>query len=70
MTIQSSSPRTNAVSFFGSVPRWAARLGNLSAVLSFVLGFDGSCSRITRSISSMPAFSSSFLVNGGLPVRS
>ena len=61
ITIQSSSPRTSFVSFAGSVPRFAARVGKPSAVLSFVLGFDGSCSRMTRSISSMPAFSSSLL---------
>ncbi len=44
----------------GSVPRLSANLGKPSAVLNFVLGFDGSCSRITRSISSMPAWVSSF----------
>jgi hypothetical protein len=44
--------------------------GNPSAVLSLALGFDGSCSRITRSISSTPAFSSSLRVNGGLPASS
>ena len=34
------------------------------------LGFDGSSSRITRSISNMPAFSSSLRLNGGLPANS
>jgi hypothetical protein len=58
------------VSFAGSVPRLAARVGKPSAVLNFMLGLDGSCSRISRSISSMPAFSSPFLVNGVLPVSS
>ena len=68
MTIQSSSPRTSFVSFAGSVPRFAASVGRPSAVLNLVLGFDGSFSRITRSISNMPARSSSLPVNGVLPV--
>ncbi len=43
--------------------------GKLSAELSLVLGLDGSCSRIVRSISSMPPSSSSLRENGGAPVN-
>jgi hypothetical protein len=70
MTIQSSSPRTRFVSFAGSVPRFVAKVGKPTAVLSLVLGLVGSCSRITRSISNISAFSSSLRLNGGLPARS
>jgi len=59
ITIQSSSPRTSFVNLAGSVPRLAANVGNPSAVLSFALGLVGSCSRITRSISSRPPLSDS-----------
>ena len=44
--------------------------GNASAVLSLVLGRGGSTSRMTRKISNIPTFSSSFCLNGGLPVSS
>jgi hypothetical protein len=70
MTIQSNSPRTSLVSLAGSVPRLVARVGNPSAVLSFALGLAGSCSRMTRSISSSPTFPNSWRLNGGLPVSS
>ena len=70
ITIQSSSPRTSLVSFVGSVPRFAAIVGKPSAVLSFVLGFGGSSSRITRSISSMPACFQLLARNGVVPVSS
>ena len=46
-------------SCFASVPRLAANVGSLGRVQP-VLGFVGSCSRITRSISSMPAWVNSF----------
>ena len=48
----------------------AAKVANPSAMLSLVLGFVGSCSRMTRSISSIPPFSDSLRLNGGLPVKS
>ena len=70
MTIQSSSPRTMAVNRFGSVPPLAASAGKPSAVLSLALGFDGSCSRMTRSISRMPPCSASLRQNGVVPVNS
>ena len=70
MTIQSSSPRTSLVSLAGSVPRFADNVGNASDELSFVLGFDGSCSRISRSISRTSALGSSLRLNGGLPANS
>jgi hypothetical protein len=68
ITIQSNSPRTSRVSFTGSMPRLADTVGSASDELSLVLGFEGSSSRITRSISSIPARSKSFLLNGVLPV--
>ena len=51
---------------------WAAleKVHEVPAGAYIGLGFDGSSSRMTRSISSMPAFSSSLRLKGGLPVRS
>ena len=70
MTIQSRSPWTSRVSFFGSSLRTAAMLGRSSADDSRVLGLGGSTSRMTRSISSNAAARNSLELMGWLPVSS
>ena len=70
ITIQSNSPRTSPLNSLGPRPRFAAILGNSSAVESRVLGRGGSSSRITRRTSKSAASFTRFLVNGVEPVNS
>jgi hypothetical protein len=68
MTIQSRSPATSLVSFFGSSLRLAAMVTRLSDDDNFVLGLDGSTSRISRNISPTAALRNCSDVNGRVPV--
>ena len=70
ITIQSSSPRTRTLNFFGSVPRLTAVSGNVSLLLSLILIRGGSSSRIIRSNSSIAADRRRVLSNGVSPVSS
>jgi hypothetical protein len=70
ITIQSSSPRTSRVSLAGSVPRFSATVGSVSAVLSRVLGIWGSSSRTIRRTSSNATSLRRDASNGVVPVSS
>ena len=69
ITIRSMSPASSERRRLGSIARCcAAVVISMPAVLSRVLGFGGSTSRMMRRISSIPALKSVLSLNGLSPV--